>query len=91
MSAHDGEAPDVDPVTGYETTGHDWNGIKELNTPFPIFVITSLGLTVVYSIIAWLLLEGDGWAVFAGAVVAAVSVLGLFLTLRPSTGADLED
>ena len=56
MSAHDGEAPDVDPVTGYETTGHDWNGIKELNTPFPIFVITILGLTVVYSIIAWLLL-----------------------------------
>ena len=23
-----------DPVTGRETTGHEWNGIKELNTPF---------------------------------------------------------
>ena len=22
-----------DPVSGYTTTGHNWNGIKELNTP----------------------------------------------------------
>lgn len=56
MSGPDGEVPDVDPVTGYQTTGHDWNGIKELNTPFPIFVIMILGLTVVYSVIAWVLL-----------------------------------
>ena len=25
----------IDPVTGYDTTGHDWGGIRELNTPFP--------------------------------------------------------
>lgn len=56
MSAPVGHAPDIDPVTGYETTGHEWNGIKELNTPFPIFVITILGLTVLYSVIAWVLL-----------------------------------
>ena len=24
-----------DPHTGYSTTGHEWNGIKELNTPVP--------------------------------------------------------
>jgi len=24
-----------DPHTGYMTTGHEWNGIKELNTPVP--------------------------------------------------------
>lgn len=24
-----------DPVTGHITTGHEWNGIKELNTPVP--------------------------------------------------------
>ena len=24
-----------DPHTGYLTTGHEWNGIKELNTPGP--------------------------------------------------------
>lgn len=47
---------EVDPVTGYDTTGHDWNGIKELNTPFPKIVIWALVLTFLYSVIAWVLL-----------------------------------
>lgn len=47
---------EVDPVTGYDTTGHDWNGIKELNTPFPKLVIWALVLTFAYSVIAWILL-----------------------------------
>jgi cytochrome c oxidase cbb3-type subunit 3 len=24
-----------DPYTGYTTTGHEWNGINEFNTPVP--------------------------------------------------------
>lgn len=48
--------PDVDPVTGYETTGHDWNGIRELNTPFPRIVLWALALTFLYSVVAWILL-----------------------------------
>ena len=28
-----------DPVSGYATTGHDWNGIKELNSPVPRIVL----------------------------------------------------
>ena len=28
-----------DPVSGYATTGHDWNGIKELNSPIPRIVL----------------------------------------------------
>ena len=56
MSIKDGQAPHVDPVTGHETTGHDWNGIHELNTPFPRIVIWALVLTVIYSVIAWVLL-----------------------------------
>ncbi|MCB1494317.1 MAG: cytochrome-c oxidase, cbb3-type subunit III [Bauldia sp.] len=47
---------DVDPVTGYETTGHDWNGIRELNTPFPRIVLWALALAFLYSVIAWILL-----------------------------------
>lgn len=47
---------EIDPVTGYDTTGHDWGGIKELNTPFPKVALIALALTVVYSIIAWILL-----------------------------------
>ena len=47
---------EVDPVTGHDTTGHDWNGIRELNTPFPRLVIWALLLAFVYSVIAWVLL-----------------------------------
>ncbi len=47
---------EVDPVTGYETTGHDWGGIRELNTPFPRIALIALALTVIYSVVAWILL-----------------------------------
>lgn len=47
---------EIDPVTGYDTTGHDWGGIKELNTPFPKIVIWAMVLTFLYSVIAWILL-----------------------------------
>ncbi|EAQ24879.1 cytochrome-c oxidase, cbb3-type subunit III [Roseovarius sp. 217] len=47
---------EVDPVTGYDTTGHDWGGIRELNTPFPKVALIALAITVVYSVIAWVLL-----------------------------------
>jgi cytochrome c oxidase cbb3-type subunit 3 len=56
MSARHDDKPEVDPVTGYETTGHDWNGIKELNTPFPRIVIWALVLTFLYSVVTWVLL-----------------------------------
>ena len=29
------QGPDIDPVTGTQTTGHVWDGIRELNTPLP--------------------------------------------------------
>src|SRR5690606_18898974 len=55
---------EVDPVTGYETTGHEWNGIRELNTPFPRIVIWFLVATVIYSVIAWILLPA--WPTLSG-------------------------
>ena len=36
-------------------------------------------------------LPGDGAAVVAGVVIAVVCVIGIVLTLRPATGADLLD
>lgn len=45
-----------DPVSGYATTGHDWNGIKELNSPVPRIVLWFLAVTHVYAVIAWVLL-----------------------------------
>lgn len=56
MTARDAHDREVDPVTGYETTGHDWNGIRELNTPFPRIVIWALALTFLYSVVTWVLL-----------------------------------
>lgn len=56
MTADRHRGVEVDPTTGYETTGHDWNGIRELNTPFPRIVIWALALTFLYSVIAWVLL-----------------------------------
>ena len=44
-----------DPVSGFATTGHDWNGIKELNSPIPRVVVRFLAVTHVYAVIAWVL------------------------------------
>ena len=38
--------PERDAYTGYLTTGHEWNGIKELNTPVPRPVYFFLTLAV---------------------------------------------
>ena len=37
------------PYTGYLTTGHEWNGIKELNTPVPRPVYFFLALAFLFS------------------------------------------
>ncbi|MEL6119600.1 MAG: cytochrome-c oxidase, cbb3-type subunit III [Pseudomonadota bacterium] len=39
-----------DPVTGTETTGHDWDGITELNTPLPRWWLWTLYATIVWGI-----------------------------------------
>jgi len=45
-----------DPHTGYLTTGHEWNGIKELNTPVPRAVYFFLITTALFSIAYWVLM-----------------------------------
>lgn len=42
-----------DPVTGRETTGHEWNGIKELDTPIPRGVLMFLIVTHIWAIAWW--------------------------------------
>lgn len=44
-----------DPFTGRETTGHEWNGIKELDTPIPRGVLMFLIVTHVWAIFWWFL------------------------------------
>ena len=42
-----------DDVTGRETTGHEWNGIKELDTPIPRGVLMFLIVTHIWAIAWW--------------------------------------
>ena len=45
-----------DPFSGYTTTGHVWNGIKELNSPVPRVVYFFIAVTHVLALIGWILL-----------------------------------
>lgn len=45
-----------DPHSGHMTTGHAWNGIKELNTPVPKTVWFFLILTALFSVGYWVLM-----------------------------------
>ncbi len=44
-----------DSVTGTETTGHEWDGIKELNTPLPRWWLYVLYATIIWSLVYYLL------------------------------------
>lgn len=44
-----------DPVTGRTTTGHEWNGIEELETPVPRVVFGFLAATIIFALICWIL------------------------------------
>jgi cytochrome c oxidase cbb3-type subunit III len=45
-----------DPETGAETTGHEWDGIRELNQPLPKWWLYVFYATVVWAIGYWLLM-----------------------------------
>jgi cytochrome c oxidase cbb3-type subunit 3 len=45
-----------DPVSGQLTTGHEWNGIKELDTPVPRGVLMFLVVTHVFAVLWWVLM-----------------------------------
>ncbi|MGC2780575.1 MAG: cytochrome-c oxidase, cbb3-type subunit III [Bradyrhizobium sp.] len=45
---------EVDSVTGTATTGHAWDGIKELNTPLPRWWVITFYICIVWSIGYWL-------------------------------------
>ena len=45
---------EIDAVTGTETTGHEWDGIRELNTPLPRWWLWTFYITIVWSIGYWI-------------------------------------
>ena len=52
MAEHD--QPDIDRLTGQATTGHEWDGIRELNTPLPRWWLWIFYATIVWSIGYWI-------------------------------------
>jgi cytochrome c oxidase cbb3-type subunit 3 len=71
---------DIDKVTGTATTGHQWDGIKELNTPLPRWwlltfyacIVWAFGYWVVYP--AWPLISSNTKGVFNYSTRADVAV-----------------
>ncbi len=45
-----------DPLTGHQTTGHEWNGITELNTRVPRAVWFFVIVTHVWALVVWFLM-----------------------------------
>ena len=64
MSEHDKEK-DVDSETGVETTGHEWDGIKELNNPLPRWWLWTFYLTIAWGL--WYVIAYPAWPLINGA------------------------
>lgn len=43
--------PDVDRITGTATTGHEWDGIRELNTPLPRWWLYVFYVCIVFALV----------------------------------------
>jgi cytochrome c oxidase cbb3-type subunit 3 len=50
-----------DPVTGRETTGHEWDGIRELNTPLPTWWLYTFYVTIAFAIVWAILYPSLPW------------------------------
>jgi cytochrome c oxidase cbb3-type subunit 3 len=55
---------EIDGVTGRSTTGHEWDGIKELNTPLPRWWILTFYATIVWAVGYWVVYPA--WPLVSG-------------------------
>ena len=51
-----------DSVTGRETTGHEWDGVKELNTPLPTWWVYTFYACIVFAAVYSVLYPAWPWA-----------------------------
>jgi cytochrome c oxidase cbb3-type subunit 3 len=59
------EHKQIDALTGTATTGHEWDGIRELNTPLPRWWLWLFYITIVWSIGYWVVYPA--WPLLASA------------------------
>lgn len=62
---------DIDEVSGTATTGHEWDGIRELNTPLPRWWLWLFYITIVWSIGYWILYPA--WPLVSSATTGALN------------------
>ncbi len=65
---------EIDSHSGVETTGHEWDGIKELNNPLPRWWRFVFWGTVAFSIVYWVLMPA--WPALPGMQGHTRGVLG---------------
>lgn len=64
MADHNKEK-EVDKISGVETTGHEWDGLKELNNPLPRWWLWVFFICVIWSV--WYFVVYPSWPVPGGA------------------------
>jgi len=74
---------EIDPETQTETTGHEWDGIKELDTPMPRWWLWTLYATIVWGVIYTILMPA--WPLFSS---ATPGLLGY--STRANVAADID-
>lgn len=61
----DKKKKDIDELSGIETTGHEWDGLKELNNPLPRWWVWIFLITIIWSL--WYFVVYPSWPTFSGA------------------------
>ena len=72
----------VDAVTGTPTTGHEWDGLRELNTPLPRWWLWLFYATIVNIVYGFILMFTDysGVGSFIGTLIG--SALGFYFLFQ---------
>ena len=61
----DNKKKEIDEVTGVETTGHEWDGLKELNNPLPRWWVWVFIICCIWSVWYWVIYPA--WPTLSGA------------------------
>ena len=51
----DDNKKEIDEVSGVETTGHEWDGLKELNNPLPRWWLWVFYVCIIWSVWYWVI------------------------------------
>lgn len=62
---NDNDNKDIDDISGVETTGHEWDGLKELNNPLPRWWVWVFLICIVWSF--WYFIVYPAWPTLSGA------------------------